>query len=197
MKNFGFELLRITEKSYRSSGGAMPSNSRTRSSVAPTVSATYRPEGKPRRPELGVWIELGHGVERGAIVGELTDAFVPHTFAGTYAAEVEPQHGTPETRKRFGPPIHRLRVHRPAFNGERMREDDRGAHGLLGFQHRGLDERFQPAGWSWNFAKDLIGHPEIATLRASRSRQSAARSTNSLTNDANASGRVMHPRCPV
>src|SRR6266850_647222 len=47
MKNFAFVLRSIGPKSYRDSGGAMPIRVDTRSSSAPTVSATQAPNDMP------------------------------------------------------------------------------------------------------------------------------------------------------
>ena len=174
----------------------MPMRTRTRSSVAPTVRATHEPNEKPAVHSSVSGYRAAIDVERRAEVGDLARPFVPRAFAAADAAEVEAEHRAPDPRQCLRRPIHRLRVHRPAFDGQRMAEDHCGAHRLARRQHRGLEQRLESAGGPLNLANGLVCHQTAILLVAGRA-MSGYREAKSAIRFANSAGRVIVPMCPV
>ena len=115
-------------------------------------------------------IAPAHEIERRAHVVHFTRAVAELAVAGAGAAKVEAQHRASDTAERLGRLVHRLRVHRAAVAGMRMREHDGGPESgiMSGLEpavpgnvppcRRLLDQRLETAGRSGDLTQPCRCH---------------------------------------
>ena len=113
-----------------------------------------RAEGEAGGPHLQRRILSGQVIHRGAEVVHLASPLVPGAGAAAYAAEVEAEDNAADARQPLGSLEDALGVHRPAFNGKRVREHDGSAR----FSSWPVDEHLERSGRTRDFANGISQH---------------------------------------
>ena len=153
----------------------------TRGSAAAAVSATHEPNDMPAA-QSGAPGYRSLMKSSAALKSSCSPTpCVERAGAQSDAAEVEAQHGAADPRQRFGRLVHDLRVHRPAIQRVRMREDDGRAQGLpaAGFDQAVSVDAAAVAGSSSSASSGPTG-PGISRsmLAAQRDASRASRETS-------------------
>ena len=194
MKNFGF-VLRSTAVEVVAGERRCDADERRHARIlGANRQRDPRAERHAGRPERRTRILRRHVVESGAIIVLFAGTVAERSLAGAGAAEVDAQHRAADPAQRLRRLIDDLGVHRAALRGQRVREHDRRAQ-AAGVsladaavvadgpgRRRLFEQRFEPAGRSGELTRR---HGD--GLRVNARRRASA----------NASGRVIDPRCPV